>query len=406
MLGLLYIDLSDKGNAIAAPSADSTTSHDTSQELVPKHNKKSRKRTVSDMLGMIPSLQCLEADTELCKKRRIAEPTNNEQPSSHAVVTTEAAKTYGCSYGKLVAEANKGNAPSSVYISALLHVVRHCSLSIKHARLTSQMDSLDIPYVEEIGLRKASSNIWFRLPLSDGNSWHHICLRLGRPGTMYWDVKINDQHFKDLWGLQKGSNGTPWGSGVRLANTSDIDSHIRYDPEGVVLSYQSVEADSIKKLVSDIQRLSNARMFALGMRKLLGVKAEDKQEEANGNGDSKLTVGVKGAADMGDKFSEQMRKVFRIEAVGLMSLWFSFGSGILARFVVEWESGKEGCTMHVSPDQLWPHTKVLCWFILLSLLLMYKFFLKFLLLSRKDKYWRQYVLHTPSVIFGELLGTY
>ncbi|TYG71343.1 hypothetical protein ES288_D05G389100v1, partial [Gossypium darwinii] len=36
-----------------------------------------------------------------------------------------------------------------------------------------------------------------------------------------------------------------------------------------------------------------------------------------------------------------------------------FGSGVLARFVVEWESGKEGCTMHVSPYQLWPHTKVL-----------------------------------------------
>ncbi|KAB2037214.1 hypothetical protein ERO13_D03G054650v2, partial [Gossypium hirsutum] len=34
-----------------------------------------------------------------------------------------------------------------------------------------------------------------------------------------------------------------------------------------------------------------------------------------------------------------------------------FGLGVLARFVVEWESGKEGCTMHVSPDQLWPHTK-------------------------------------------------
>lgn len=53
-----------------------------------------------------------------------------------------------------------------------------------------------------------------------------------------------------------------------------------------------------------------------------------------------------------------MRRVFRIEAVGLMSLWFSFGSGVLACFVVEWESGKDGCTMHVSPDQLWPHTKV------------------------------------------------
>ncbi|XP_028061566.1 mediator of RNA polymerase II transcription subunit 14-like isoform X4 [Camellia sinensis] len=52
-----------------------------------------------------------------------------------------------------------------------------------------------------------------------------------------------------------------------------------------------------------------------------------------------------------------MRRAFRIEAVGLMSLWFSFGSGVLACFVVEWESGKEGSTMHVSPDQLLPHTK-------------------------------------------------
>ncbi|KAK1417866.1 hypothetical protein QVD17_27000 [Tagetes erecta] len=45
-----------------------------------------------------------------------------------------------------------------------------------------------------------------------------------------------------------------------------------------------------------------------------------------------------------------------------MSLWFSFCSGfsgVLARFGVEWESGKSGCTMHVSPDQLWPHTKFL-----------------------------------------------
>ena len=41
-----------------------------------------------------------------------------------------------------------------------------------------------------------------------------------------------------------------------------------------------------------------------------------------------------------DKLTEQMRRAFRIEAVGLMSLWFSFGSGFLARFVVEWESGK------------------------------------------------------------------
>lgn len=168
---------------------------------------------------------------------------------------------------------------------------------------------------------------------------------------MYWDVKINDQHFMDLYELQKGSSGSsgsfpmPWGSGVRIANTSDIDSHIRYDSDGVVLTYNSVESDSIRKLVADIERLANARTFALGMRKLL--IDSDEKDESRSNSDS----GV-------GKYPEQMRRAFKIEAVGLMSLWFSFGSGVLARFVVEWESGKNGCTMHVSPDQLWPHTKV------------------------------------------------
>jgi len=54
-----------------------------------------------------------------------------------------------------------------------------------------------------------------------------------------------------------------------------------------------------------------------------------------------------------------MRKTFRIEAVGLMSLWFSYGTMPMVHIVVEWEIAKGGCTMHVSPDQLWPHTKFL-----------------------------------------------
>ncbi|KAG6645446.1 mediator of RNA polymerase II transcription subunit 14 isoform X2 [Carya illinoinensis] len=334
-----------------------------SQDVVSRHDKNPRKRTVFDVLNLIPSLQGLEAASRFCKRRKISEYAHALHPSSQAPISTEmVTKMEGYSYGNLIAEANKGNASSSIYVSALLHVVRHCSLSIKHARLTSQMEALDIPYVEEVGLRNASSNIWFRLPFARGDSWQHICLRLGRPGSMYWDVKINDQHFRDLWELQKGSNSTLWGSGVRIANTSDIDSHIRYDPDGVVLSYQSVDADSIKKLVADIRRLSNARMFALGMRKLLGIRGDEKPEECSINSDVKAPIGAKGAPETADKLSEQMRRAFRIEAVGLMSLWFSFGSfgsGVLARFVVEWESGKEGCTMHVSPDQLWPHTKFL-----------------------------------------------
>uniref|UniRef100_A0A6M2EMA0 Mediator of RNA polymerase II transcription subunit 14 n=1 Tax=Populus davidiana TaxID=266767 RepID=A0A6M2EMA0_9ROSI len=324
------------------------------------HEKNPRKRTVADMLSLIPALQDLDAKAGFSKRGRTSESAHFQQVSSQMLVSSDmVSKNERYSYGNLIAEANKGNAPSSIYVSALLHVVRHCSLCIKHARLTSQMDELDIPYVEEVGLRNASSNIWFRLPYARGDSWQHICLRLGRPGSMYWDVKINDQHFRDLWELQKGSSSTPWGSGVRIANTSDVDSHIRYDPDGVVLSYQSVESDSIKKLVADIQRLSNARMFALGMRKLLGVKADERQEENSANSDVKVPNGGKNAHEGADKLSELMRRAFRIEAVGLVSLWFSFGSGVLARFVVEWELGKEGCTMHVSPDQLWPHTKFL-----------------------------------------------
>ncbi|KAM0029677.1 putative mediator complex, subunit Med14 [Helianthus debilis subsp. tardiflorus] len=307
----------------------------------------SRKRTLLDMLDFLPSLKSTDILAQSSKRRNFSNTTATQNQLSN-VSNIEKYR-----YVNLIAEANKDDAPSSIYVSALLLVVRHCSLCIKHARLTSQMDALDIPYAEEIGLRTASSNIWFKLPFARNDTWEHICLRLGKkPGSMYWDVKISDQHFIDLFELQKGSSDTAWGSNVRIANASDIDSHIRYDADGVVLTYNSVEADSIKKLVADIQRLSNARTFALGMRKLLVVKSDEKTEE----------IRSKGSLEVGDKYIEQMRKAFKIEAVGLMSLWFSFGSGVsgvLARFVVEWESGKNGCTMHVSPDQLWPHTKFL-----------------------------------------------
>ncbi|KAK9083564.1 hypothetical protein Scep_030035 [Stephania cephalantha] len=326
-----------------------SSSHDTVQ-------MNPRKRSISDIVRLVPSLEGLE----FSKRRKLSEiAPYHPRVSETLLIPDLASKNGGYTYGNLLAEANKGNAPSSTYITALLHVVRHCSLCIKHARLTSQMDALDISYVEEVGLRGPSSNLWFRLPFARGDSWQHICLRLGRPGSMCWDVKINDQHFRDLWELQKGSTNTPWGCGVRIAATSDIDSHIRYDPDGVVLSYRNVDDDSIKKLVADLRRLSNARLFALGMRKLLGVRTDDKLEDSSGNMENKLSIGSKANLEANDKISEQMRKAFRIEAVGLMSLWFSFGPGVLARFVVEWESGKEGCTMHVSPDQLWPHTKFL-----------------------------------------------
>ncbi|XP_010546592.1 PREDICTED: mediator of RNA polymerase II transcription subunit 14-like [Tarenaya hassleriana] len=322
-------------------------------------DQKSRKRSASDLLGLIPSLQGVGAVTGPNKRRKTSELVPSLSATPQTISAAATTKFSGCSYGDLIAEASKGNAPSSIFVYALLHVVRHSSLSIKHAKLTSQMEALYIQYVEEMDLGNASSNIWFRLPFAHSDSWQQICLQLGRPGSMRWDVKINDQHFRDIWELQKGSKNMPWGSGVRIANSSDVDSHICYDPEGVVLSYRSVEADSIKRLVADIRRLSNARMFSLGMRKLLGIRPDDKTEECSLSPDVKGQAAGKGSIEPADRLSEQMRRAFKIEAVGLTSLWFSFGSGLLARFVVEWESGKDGCTMHVSPDQLWPHTKFL-----------------------------------------------
>ncbi|KAK6163146.1 hypothetical protein DH2020_002987 [Rehmannia glutinosa] len=347
---------------VASPissTLESAVLENSNQEIVSQHDG-TQKRSVSDMLRSLPSLHCLEVNDASNKRRKIKREPHAQLPPTQSLISRDhPSKTEGHNFANLIGEANKGNASPSIYVSALLHIVRHCSLCIKHARLTSQMEALDIPYVEEVGLRNASSNLWFRLPFSRVDTWQYICLRLGRPGSLYWDVKIIDPHYKDLWELQKGCNTTPWGSGVRIANTSDVDSHIHYDSEGVVLSYNSVEADSIKKLVADIQRLSNARTFALKMRKLLGPRTDEKLDESDASLDSKAPAGLKIVTEGSEKFSAQMRRAFRIEAVGLMSLWFSFGSGVLARFVVEWESGKEGCRMHVTPDQLWPHTKFL-----------------------------------------------
>lgn len=314
----------------------------------------SRKHYLSDFLSSIPSLRGLQP-SEPRKRRKKTESVQSLLPlQAHS---SNLQSRGSLTYGDVLAERNNC-VPATIYASVLLHVIRHCSLCIKHAQLTAQMDSLAIPYVEEVGLRRPSSNLWLRLPFAQDDSWNHICLRLGKAGSMSWDVRINDPHFRELWELNGGSTKTQWGVGIRIANSSEMDSHISFDSSGVVLTYNTVEADSVQKLVSDLRRLSNARSFALGMRRLIGVKFEDKLD------DNQLTMEVKsqsvnkGNSDAADKLSEQMRKTFRIEAVGLMSLWFSYGTMPMVHIVVEWEIAKAGCTMHVSPDQLWPHTKV------------------------------------------------
>ncbi|CAN6181802.1 unnamed protein product [Urochloa humidicola] len=315
----------------------------------------SRKRSLSDFLPSIPSLQGLQPN-EPIKRRKISESVQSPLPLQSYSSNLQSRPSLTC--GDVLPERNSC-VPATVYASVLLHVIRHCSLCIKHAQLTAQMDSLAIPYVEEVGLRTPSSNLWLRLPFAQDDSWKHICLHLGKAGSMSWDVRINDPHFRELWELNGGSTTTQWGVGIRIANTSEMDSHISFDSDGVVLTYNTVEADSVQKLVSDLQRLSNARSFACGMRRLIGVKVEDKLDDNQLSREMKSQSVNKGNSDASDKLSEQMRKTFRIEAVGLMSLWFSYGTMPMVHIVVEWEIAKGGCTMHVSPDQLWPHTKFL-----------------------------------------------
>ena len=338
----------------------------------------SRKRSLSDFLPSIPSLQGLQP-SEPRKLRKISQSVQSPLPLQAYSSNLQSRASLTCGD---VHEERNNCVPATIYASVLLHVIRHCSLCIKHAQLTAQMDSLAISYVEEVGLRTPSSTLWLRLPFAQDDSWKHICLRLGKAGSMSWDVRINDPHFRELWELNGGSTATQWGVGIRIANTSEMDSHISFDSDGVVLTYNTVEADSIQKLVSDLRRLSNARSFACGMRRLIGVKVDDKVDNNQLSTEMKPQYVNKSNSDASDKLSEQMRKTFRIEAVGLMSLWFSYGTMPMVHIVVEWEIAKGGCTMHVSPDQLWPHTKVHPYYLSVSL-----FFFRLITL---DVYYRSF----------------
>jgi hypothetical protein len=88
------------------------------------------------------------------------------------------------------------------------------------------------------------------------------------------------------------------------------------------------------------------------------MEIDGEDERLFGGGDVCSASGVESSGGAATSGHTIQSKMFKIEAVGLTSFWFSFGSSSLAHFAVEWESEKEGCRMHVSPYQLWPHTKV------------------------------------------------
>jgi mediator of RNA polymerase II transcription subunit 14 len=311
----------------------------------------SRKRSISDVLLNIPSLQQSRMSNGPRKQRKASELMKDD------VLFKKYSPGKSVTYGDIFTEENH-SVTSAIYASVLRHVIKHCSVCIKYAQLTTQMDCLGIPYAEEAELGIPSSNLWLRLPFLKEDSWKHVCLRLGKTERMSWDVRINDPYYGSLCKVHGGSTTTEWGIGVRVVNTSEIDSHITFDDDGVVLTYHTVDAASVHRLVSDLQRLSNARAFSCRMRRLIGVKVDDKQNEKVTSAGTNIHPARKGSKH---RLSEQIRKIFRIEAVGLMSLWFSYVAAPMVHFVVEWESFNDGCTIHVYPDQLWPHTKVCLW---------------------------------------------
>ncbi|KAL0422013.1 UNVERIFIED_CONTAM: Mediator of RNA polymerase II transcription subunit [Sesamum latifolium] len=136
---------------VSASTLDSAVLENSNQENILQHDRTPRKRTVSDMLNSLPSLHCPEVSEGSNKRRKIKGVPHPQVPPTRSLISCDhPIKTEGHSFADLIAEANKGNAPPSIYISALLHIVRHCSLCIKHARLTSQMEALDIPTLKKL----------------------------------------------------------------------------------------------------------------------------------------------------------------------------------------------------------------------------------------------------------------
>jgi len=161
-----------------------------------KLGRPSRKRSLLEIVLNIPSLQ---------QSRISGGPRKRRKPSEimkDGVLSKEYSSGKPLTYGNIFTEENH-YVTSANYASVLCHAIKHCSLCIKYAQLTTQMDSLGIPYAEETDLGTPSSNLWLRLPFLKEDSWKHVCLRLGKTGRMSWDVRITDPYYGSLWKLSR-----------------------------------------------------------------------------------------------------------------------------------------------------------------------------------------------------------
>ena len=73
------------------------------------------------------------------------------------------------------------------------------------------MKVVGIPYVKDVGSEIHPQAYGFDYLLIERMHGNIFVNCLGKLGNAYWDVKVNDEHFRDLWELQKTKTGALWG---------------------------------------------------------------------------------------------------------------------------------------------------------------------------------------------------
>ncbi|THG05565.1 hypothetical protein TEA_006198 [Camellia sinensis var. sinensis] len=74
---------------VLAEAPDFAVGLSSNPDAVTRHDKRSRKRTVSDVLNLIPSLQCLELQSGFSKRRKIMDSRYSRQTSPQALISSE-----------------------------------------------------------------------------------------------------------------------------------------------------------------------------------------------------------------------------------------------------------------------------------------------------------------------------
>ena len=125
----------------AGQLSESESSPSTSAPEGPIYEKNPRKRSISEILRHIPSLQGLKTTDEWAKRRKVSESTSAHHTASQAYPPTIVNRLpMNLTYGNLLSERNHG-IPASTYSLILIQVVRQCLLCIKQDRKSTRLNS-------------------------------------------------------------------------------------------------------------------------------------------------------------------------------------------------------------------------------------------------------------------------